>query len=601
MTVRLTDAQAERAQRGSSLWVQGGTPSQPLNGLQDEYGFAALRCSIDNLNGDNVEWIGFPSGARHVFCYYFAVKPPPTAGTIVVTKQIQAGSNGGQSFVFEGNISYADNDGNGVNDFVLRPAGPGSPASISFIRGETRAGEDPWSFAEIVPTGWDLVSATCTSTSGDSVIDSSVGGDPGAFEVTLAAEDTVRCTYVDRQAVTGPLQLSKVTYGAVGSFDFAVDVPNPGSDVSNTVTTTEEGVEVEVASAAAAPAGTYTATETLPASDPTGSWELDSVQCGGVEVPFTSSGRDRTAVKTIGIGESYNCVFTNVFSPAGSLMIRKIAVGDAPGATFGYVVQQYDDDAGTFTGPEFRQSATTDGTDTPATATGADLTALGVDQPDSYYLVTELPPPPTELGEWRFDDVTCTDNFIPLPDAGAALVAIQSDAPDVVCDFTNVFAPYGSLVVTKNAAGDQAGRAGPVTVELTCDDDTKASLVLPVTDTTASLDTLLFADPAACTVKETETGVADGGTVDTSIGVIVDGDEADSVDGTSVTFDVTAGSEVEVVVYDLYTAPGGVLPSSTALPDTGAPAVGTTATWGFALVLVGLSLLLGVPRRGGSH
>ncbi|HYN75261.1 MAG TPA: DUF5979 domain-containing protein, partial [Candidatus Limnocylindria bacterium] len=184
---------------------------------------------------------------------------------------------------------------------------------------------------------------------------------------------------------------------------------------------------------------------------------------------------------------------------------------------------------------------------------------------------------------------------------GAALVAIQSDAPDVVCDFTNVFAPYGSLVVTKNAAGDQAGRAGPVTVELTCDDGTKESLVLPLTDATASLDALLFADSASCTVEETETGVADGGTVDTSIGVIVDGDEVDSVDGTSVTFDVAAGSEVEVVVYDLYTAPGGVLPSSTGLPDTGAPAVGRTATWGLALVLAGLSLLMGVPRRRGSH
>ncbi|MFC6239237.1 hypothetical protein [Longivirga aurantiaca] len=56
--------------------------------------FGALRCAIDNLNGDNVERIGFPQGSRHVFCYYNAVTPPPDAGTIVVRKQLAAGSAG---------------------------------------------------------------------------------------------------------------------------------------------------------------------------------------------------------------------------------------------------------------------------------------------------------------------------------------------------------------------------------------------------------------------------------------------------------------------------------------------------------------------------
>ena len=52
-----------------------------------EYGFGALRCAIDNLNGDNVEWIGFPQGSKHVFCYAYYVKPPPTSGTIIVRKE----------------------------------------------------------------------------------------------------------------------------------------------------------------------------------------------------------------------------------------------------------------------------------------------------------------------------------------------------------------------------------------------------------------------------------------------------------------------------------------------------------------------------------
>jgi hypothetical protein len=49
--------------------VQGGTPADPILGQRypGVYGFGALRCAIDNLNGDNVEWILFPFGVEHVF------------------------------------------------------------------------------------------------------------------------------------------------------------------------------------------------------------------------------------------------------------------------------------------------------------------------------------------------------------------------------------------------------------------------------------------------------------------------------------------------------------------------------------------------------
>ena len=83
--------------RGSRLWIQGGTTTDPL--LDDAtppfdpaQAFGALRCSIDNLNGDNVEWIGYPQGTTHVFCYYFTVSPAPDAATIVVKKTLKGGS-----------------------------------------------------------------------------------------------------------------------------------------------------------------------------------------------------------------------------------------------------------------------------------------------------------------------------------------------------------------------------------------------------------------------------------------------------------------------------------------------------------------------------
>ncbi|NED80339.1 hypothetical protein G3I76_09605, partial [Streptomyces sp. SID11233] len=60
VTVPLNDAEVA-AVNANALWTQGGTPAQPLNGKQEQYGFGALRCAQDALNGDNVERVSFPS------------------------------------------------------------------------------------------------------------------------------------------------------------------------------------------------------------------------------------------------------------------------------------------------------------------------------------------------------------------------------------------------------------------------------------------------------------------------------------------------------------------------------------------------------------
>ena len=54
-TITLTPAQAALADRAGGLWIQGGTPADPLNGLAQQFAFAVLRCAIDNVHGDNVE------------------------------------------------------------------------------------------------------------------------------------------------------------------------------------------------------------------------------------------------------------------------------------------------------------------------------------------------------------------------------------------------------------------------------------------------------------------------------------------------------------------------------------------------------------------
>ena len=87
----------------------GRRPIPVLAGIPafaDQFGFGALRCAIDNLNGDNVEWIQFPAGSRHVYCFAYYVTPPPTSGTIIIRKQVTDPPKADQTFTFEGNISY---------------------------------------------------------------------------------------------------------------------------------------------------------------------------------------------------------------------------------------------------------------------------------------------------------------------------------------------------------------------------------------------------------------------------------------------------------------------------------------------------------------
>ena len=64
VTIELTEAEKLLASKNSSLWIQGGLPNDPVlyPGTGGAYGFGAVRCASDNYNGDNVEWIAFPSG-----------------------------------------------------------------------------------------------------------------------------------------------------------------------------------------------------------------------------------------------------------------------------------------------------------------------------------------------------------------------------------------------------------------------------------------------------------------------------------------------------------------------------------------------------------
>nr|WP_246345439.1 DUF11 domain-containing protein [Conexibacter arvalis] len=414
VTIELTREQARRAATGSSLWLQGGTPDDPVldRTYPSEYGFGALRCATDNYNGDNVEWISYPSGARHVFCYAYYVKPPPTSGTIVVRKVVddpQASAT--QSFRFVGNVSFTP-----ARDFTLS-ATHGLSGEATFYRAATRAGDEPWTIREEQPPGWRLTDLSCISSSGESVAATDVA--TAAASIRLAAGDTVTCTYVNALAPppAATLLLSKLTLGAVDSFGLAVS----GGDATQrqTIRTEAPGVAVAAPPLTLAP-GSYAIDETVPEATAAGSWSLSSIVCDGEE-----RGTGLPVSITLADAQGSACQLTNRFQAAGAIRIGKRTVGGV--GTFGFEVTRDDD-----LSRSWQQRATTRAPGTTVRATGDDTTGL----PLGDYTIVETGPEPAADGSWAIESVVC--NGVPVGSGrGRIDVALTAREPVLDCTFTN--------------------------------------------------------------------------------------------------------------------------------------------------------------------
>ena len=123
--------------------------------LPQTYAFGALRCSDDNVNGDNVEY-KFASGGQHVYCFAYYVVPPPTSGKIEINKQVSDPPNGAELDVRREHLLHEPSpvqveDGqrrDGVGERLPRRTGLTDPA---------------WTVTEIVPAGWRLTDLDCTA------------------------------------------------------------------------------------------------------------------------------------------------------------------------------------------------------------------------------------------------------------------------------------------------------------------------------------------------------------------------------------------------------------------------------------------------------
>lgn len=506
VTVSLTPDQAKRASSANSLWAQGGAVDDPVldQVFPGEYGFGALRCAIDNLNGDNVEWIAYPSGASHVFCYAYYVRPPPDAGTIVVRKVVDAPEGtADRSFTFEGNISYAED-----STFALT-AGPGRTGSQTFYRA---AGAALWNVTERPTAGWRLTGLTCASQTGESTTTASVA--TGAASIRLAAADTVTCTYTNRLVPPrAGLILSKVTLGGTGAFRFAV--AGERGTARQVIRTAEEGVPT------AGPrldleAGDYMVAERLPAPRPNGRWVRVRAVCDGRLMPVR-----RPVELTLTSGKGSACEFTNRFVPSGSLEIDKVTYGGA--GTAGFLIQPA---AGPARSYEQQATTTQEGVLVRATGDSTDRLRLGT------YEIVETAPPATARGRWAQESVVC--NGVPVPAAqGRVRVRLTRAAPALTCVFANRFVagpepppdptppdpdtdslapadgPEADLVVTKRVAPQSARPGRPVvyTVRVTNRGPDRATDVVGVEVAPASVRRLVVhttrgvcrgTRPAAC-------------------------------------------------------------------------------------------------------
>lgn len=414
VTVTLSAAEVTAASRGQLL-AQGGTRDDPVGfkTAPDQYGFAALRCAADDRNGDNVEYVDFPSGRTHVVCFAYYVTPPPSAGTIVVRKQTEgAPTVAVESFPFSGSVSYTVD-----HSFTIPVAGNGS-ASQTFVRGATGAGEEPWTFTEAVPAGWQLRALDCVSQTGASRTVSSVAD--GSTAVTLAAGDTVTCTYTDRYVPPpGRLLLRKVTLGDVGTFPFTVTPSDGGAATGATATTTTEGV---AATALPQPLvldpGSYAIGEQPPQTSG-GQWSLTSVVCGDAALPLNVP-----QTVTLASGQGLTCTYTNTFTPAGSIVVRTVTLGGV--APFSYVVT-----TGQRTQSALRVASRTDSEGVAATAAGDDLGTV----PLQEYEVRQFSPQPA-TGDWELLYVTCNGTTFPV-DQGRVVFSLTRPAPAEDCTFVN--------------------------------------------------------------------------------------------------------------------------------------------------------------------
>ncbi len=492
VTVALTDEQLALASR-RQLWAQGGTPDDPLGraGFRSQrYALGALRCGIDGHTAGNLQWLGFPAGTRHIFCFAYYVRGAE-AGTLTVRVRPSRQHGYPQRFAFTSNASYAAS-----GELSLDSTGKQVDASFSRL-----ARAEPYDVQARLPDGWRLADLSCAARRASGAAKSKATTDPGAGKasVTLAAGETVTCTYtVDPPEVRPGLTVRVHSEGGGGSFGVTVD--GPGGPQALTAEPKGDGSAALAGGAdlSALAAGAYTVTVAPPGAE-AAAWSLAGMTCNGKDIAPNGLAAQVTLVD----GAPQDCVL-RVVRTAGSLKLLVVTVGGV--ATGAYAITAADAAAATWS-----QAATTGGSGAPVEASGD----LPKQLPFGAYEVTSPAPLSTVEGGWKLTTFACDPGQASGGAAGMIAVKLAPEAPQATCTATYQFVAATRLQVVARAEGSPGARIGPVLLEVTCADGSAGLVVQPAAELSPQTlpETLSFLDVTSCTVRQTSAGIGEHGTV----------------------------------------------------------------------------------------
>jgi hypothetical protein len=469
VTVTLTDEEVRLAAR-RQLWVQGGSPDQPV---QSGYGFGALRCAVDGRTGGNIQWVTFPAGVRHVFCYAYYVKGPVETGTITVRMRPSRPVGYPQRVAFQSDLSRS-----GDGSFNLSSSNDAVEASFA-----RPAGSHPYTVRAQPPDGWRVSGLTCAATKGSSATTDVA---TGASVVVLAPRDQVTCEYTLEPPAAPPgLTLRVFTAGAAAPFQVTV--------AGKTLTTTTGADPGAAAPATGAdltglPAGSY---PVIVNSTATG-WSLAGAVCNGAPIQASA----KTVPVSLAAGVPLDCTLRVAFTPP-TPQLKVVTRGGVAGAGFAL--------APASGGTGWWAAANTAKADAAAVASGD----VPREVDSGIYLVTAIPPRSDLTGGWKLSSFSC-DPTERNPVTGAlARVALTPGGPDPVCTATYQFEPSTVLLVTLRGTGAPAGRAEPAVLEVSCVDGSSGRVVLDAGSADDGLpQPLAFLEPTSCTITQPATGAA---------------------------------------------------------------------------------------------
>lgn len=499
VTASLTEEQLDYAAR-RQLWVQAGRPTDPLLG-DTTLTFGALRCAADGRSGANVQWLGFTSGIRHVFCFAYYVRDVGPTATIVIRARTTRPVGYPQSFSFATNFGYTPS-----KSFTLSTRGEAVEAT--FVRSLSA---NPHEVTSSLPVRWRLSSLDCSSmkpggiAAGTSATDVAMG----KAYLHLRADEIMTCVYIFEPPPVVP-GLTVRIYAEGGSDTFGVTGTGATGSWSLTGMALGDGGATDMTGAdlsALAP-GTYTLTIARLSNGGAAGWTVTGANCSGVEIT------ERGGVITVPVsaGAAVECV-VRVSRSVGGIQLKMATSRKVGTGAFAVAAM----DSG---GVEVSATATTVGPRAVAVATGEGLDSLGA----GSYLITPVTPRTTSEGGWRLTTFDCgeaeTQQYTVMePDQdgvrppGPLVVTLRPGATGVVCTAAWEFVAATRLQVSLRADELSGTRVSAVVIEVTCEDGSSGRVVLPAYEDTIDEGfaiPLSFLTTTRCVITQPATGTEEG-------------------------------------------------------------------------------------------